>query len=84
LSSVFNRCTKKHNNDTKEHALDWDIFLAPHHCSWSFFNDTPQEENTTPVNSLLEVLHYGRSNAKVVASSKVIKNNTDNPPSLSG
>src|SRR5690606_12525829 len=34
--------TKKYKN---EHALKWDLFLSPHHCSWSFFNDRPQEEN---------------------------------------
>ncbi len=70
--------TKKHEN---EHALKWDIFQATHHCSWTFFNDTPQKDNTEPVATSLEVLDYKRGTAKVVASSKEIEDNDDNPPS---
>lgn len=69
--------TKKHNN---EEALYWDVFLAPHHCSWTFFNDTPQKANNTPVSTALEVLNYARKGAWVVASSKKIVNDDDNPP----
>jgi len=72
--------TKKYKNDTKEKALTWDLFLAPHHCSWSFFNDTPQKDHPDPVKTSLEVLDYKRGVAKVIASSKEIKNNDDNPP----
>lgn len=28
--------TKKYKNNTNEQALKWDLFLAPHHCSWTF------------------------------------------------
>jgi len=69
--------TKKYKN---EHALYWDLFLSPHHCSWSFFNDRPQEDNPTPKETSLEVLEYSRSNGKVIASSKKIVDDDDNPP----
>lgn len=72
--------TKKYNNHKKEQALDWDLFLAPHHSSWSFFNDTPQEENSKPKETSLEVLNYKRINGKVIASSKKIVDDDDNPP----
>ena len=72
--------TKKYKNDIKEKALNWDLFLACHHCSWTFFNDTKQEEHPIPIETSLEMLGYGRKGAKVIASSKVIINNTDNPP----
>jgi hypothetical protein len=72
--------TKKYKKDVSERALDWDLFLAPHHCSWSYFNDTPQKDFPTPVDSSLEILDYARKGAKVIASCKVIKNNDDNPP----
>lgn len=72
--------TKKKKNHETQRALDWDLFLAPHHCSWSFFNDTPQSENPTPVATSLEVLDFHRVNAKVIASSKEILNNDKNPP----
>jgi hypothetical protein len=60
--------------------LEWDLMLAPHHCSWSFFNDTPQEENTEPQGTSLEVLRQGREGAVVVASCKPIKKSDSNPP----
>jgi len=72
--------TKKHKNDTKEKALNWDLFLSCHHCSWTFFNDTPQKDHPEPVKTSLEVLDYKRNQAKVIASCKEIKNNEDNPP----
>lgn len=72
--------TKKYKNDINEQALKWDLFLAPHHCSWTFFNDTPQSENTEPKKTSLEVLDNKRSGARVIASSKKIVNDDDNPP----
>lgn len=69
--------TKKYKN---EKALEWDLFLAPHHCSWSFFNDRPQADNPKPVETSLEVLDYSRKGAIVIASSKKIIDNDDNPP----
>lgn len=72
--------TKKYKNDTNEQALKWDLFLAPHHCSWTFFNDTPQSENIEPKKTSLEVLDNKRSGARVISSSKKIVNDDDNPP----
>lgn len=72
--------TKKHGNDTKEQALNWDLFMACHHCSWTFFNNTPYDENKEPAKTSLKVLDNKRNNAKVIASCKEIKNDDDNPP----
>ena len=72
--------TKRYKNDVKEQALKWDLFLSPHHCSWSFFNETPQNDNPTPVSTSLDILDCKRANAKVIASSKEIIDNEDNPP----
>lgn len=72
--------TRKYNNQLNHKALNWDIFLAPHHCSWTFFNDTPREENVEPKESSLAILDYKRTGGIVIASSKKIINNEDNPP----
>jgi hypothetical protein len=69
--------TKRHNN---EEALKWDVLIAPHHCSWSFFNDRPQEANPEPTATSLEVLDCARDGAWIVSSSKKILDDTDNPP----
>lgn len=69
--------SEEHGNES---ALEWDIFLSPHHCSWSYFNDVPYKDNKTPEDYSLEILDYKEQGAKVIASSKEIKDNEDNPP----
>lgn len=69
--------SKKHNNEDK---LKWDLFLAPHHCSWTFFNDTPYKDNKMPKDYALEFLDYRNENAHIVASSAKIINDDNNPP----
>lgn len=71
------RISEKNNNQDK---LKWDIFLSPHHCSWTFFNDTPYKHNTVPRDYILEFLDYKQNNAYVVASSVKIEDNDNNPP----
>ncbi|MEJ7737040.1 MAG: hypothetical protein WKF97_06400 [Chitinophagaceae bacterium] len=73
--------TKKYGKDKSEDALQWDIFLSPHHCSWSFFNDRPQEEHVDPKKTSLEVLNYKRGeSAKLIASCRKIVAEKPNPP----
>ncbi len=71
------RKSEAHNNEDR---LKWDIFLSPHHCSWSFFNDRPYEDNKEPKDYSLELLDYKETNAYVVASSVKIEDNDNNPP----
>jgi hypothetical protein len=66
---------------SKNEDLRWDLFLAPHHCSWSFFNETPYEDHKTPKSSSLEILDKKRKGAIVVASCKPVRKDDDNPPS---
>ena len=73
---------KSEGNNHKE-KLKWDIFLAPHHCSWTYFNDVPfdaKDENKTPKNSSLKILDYREGAGKVVASCKVVRSSDKNPP----
>lgn len=73
--------TKKSGKDSSESALEWDIFLSPHHCSWSFFNDRPQADNPDPKQTSLDVLDYKRGTSpKIIASCKKIVAAKPNPP----
>ena len=65
---------------SKEDTLKWDIFMAPHHCSWSFFNETPYDDDDKPSKSSLEFLNKRCSGGIIVASCKPIKDDDDNPP----
>lgn len=71
------RKSEKHGNEDR---LKWDIFLSPHHCSWSFFNDRPYEDNKEPKDYSLEFLDYKQTNGYIVASCVKIENNDNNPP----
>jgi len=63
-----------------EKNLKWDIFMAPHHCSWTFFSEKPYKENKIPSESSLEILNKKHHGALVVCSCKPIKKDDDNPP----
>jgi hypothetical protein len=69
--------TERYGNNITEKALDWDLFMAPHHCSWTFFNDTDKDD---VIETSLKALDYAKTGAFVIASSKTIVNNDDNPP----
>ena len=67
------------DNNTDEERLKWNIFLAPHHCSWSFFNEsTNKKEIKQSAETILnkQIGDY----AHIVASSNEIKNDDNNPP----
>ena len=72
--------SKAHGNDDK---LDFDIFMAPHHCSWTYFNDVPYKKGETdePVESSKDLIKdHKMTGAVIIASSKQIKDDDDNPP----
>lgn len=77
---IWEKVLRKSENNDNEDRLEWDIFVAPHHCSWTFFNDTPYDDNKTANGSSLELLDYKNTNAYVVASSVKIENDDNNPP----
>ena len=77
---VFEQILEKSKKNNNEDKLEWDLFLAPHHCSWSFFNDRPYEKNTEPKDYSLEFLDYRNTGAHIIASSKKIENKKPNPP----
>lgn len=80
-AKIWEVSTKKSNNN--EDKLEWDLFLAPHHCSWTYFNDVPydaKDENKTPKETSLKILDKRIGKGKIIASCKKIKNNDDNPP----
>ena len=57
--------------------LEWNLFEAPHHCSYTFFADDREDD---PEESSLNFLDNRVGNGYIVSSSKTIKKNSDNPP----
>ena len=64
---------------SSEENLKWDLLLAPHHCSWTFFSETSSADND-PSETVLKFLGKARKGALVIASSKPILDDDDNPP----
>lgn len=77
--SILDKTLDNSNAD----KLKWDIFMSPHHCSWTFFNNVPyddNEDNKTPKESSLEILDYKEGSGKIIGSCKVVRNSDQNPP----
>src|SRR5437762_9341727 len=51
-AAIWSKILRRSDKDT----LQWDLFLAPHHCSWSFFSELPYKENKIPADDSLEIL----------------------------
>ena len=60
-----------------DNNLKWDLLEAPHHCSYKFFADDREDD---PNQKSLDFLEKRESNSFVISSSKVVKQNSDNPP----
>ncbi|OPY48441.1 MAG: hypothetical protein A4E48_02744 [Methanosaeta sp. PtaU1.Bin060] len=65
---------------SEEGDLQWDLFLAPHHCSWTFFSEIDYKDDPNPRKESLELLTNKRKGAIVIASCKPVKDDDDNPP----
>ena len=60
--------------------LEFDILLAPHHCSWHSVS-TEDADGGNPDKEIEDFLEKSKDKAFIIASSKMIKRNNDNPPS---
>lgn len=71
------------DNNMDDSRLKWDIFLAPHHCSWTFFNASSNKEEVMP--SADEIMKKQLNDkVYVIASSNEIKDDDKNPPCYQG
>lgn len=83
---IWEQILKKSEANGNNAALKYNIFLAPHHCSWTFFNDVPYEateSNKIPKDNSLKMLDYALTDAFIIASSRRIINEKPNPPHYS-
>jgi hypothetical protein len=69
-------------NEKTPENLEWDLLLAPHHCSWYFFSEQAYDKDVEPTEASSKVLDLHREGAVVIASSKPVVNNDDDPPSF--
>jgi hypothetical protein len=65
--------------------LEYDVLLAPHHCSWrslsyDSWSDLGEKANISP--AARKALGQARAGALIIASSKPISDNDSDPPSI--
>ncbi len=67
------------DNNNEDDRLKWNIFLAPHHCSWSFFNEPDNKKEILQTAEIILCQQLGNS-AHIIASSNEIRDDGNNPP----
>lgn len=66
-------------NNKSADTLNWNLFEAPHHCSWTFFNDSSKKDEVQDAS--IKVLEKQLGNdAYIVTSSEEIKDDDDKVP----
>lgn len=68
------------DNNQDDANLQWHIFLSPHHCSWTFFNDTNKKDEVCESAEEILARQIG-DRSYIIASSKEIKEEDQDPPS---
>ena len=64
----------------EDENLHWNLFEAPHHCSWTFFSDDRERGDMNQAS--IDFLDMREENAFIVSSSKYISHMDSNPPCL--
>jgi hypothetical protein len=77
--AIWERVWKANVNFTD--LLEYDILLAPHHCSWGVLSESATTDDDAEVNqNARSALNQKRHGARIISSSKPIKNDDNNPP----
>jgi hypothetical protein len=69
--------------DKSKSELEYDILVAPHHCSWHSLSYDSQSKDDDPqvCEDAKNALNQAKTGACIVSQSKAIKNNDEDPPS---
>jgi len=79
---VWERLWEKHNNS---HNLEYDLLLAPHHCSWrslshDSWSELGEEVKVSP--KALQALSQAKRGASIISSSKAVSEEDSDPPCI--
>lgn len=77
--AIWKKLWEKYEDDTD--ALEYDLLLTPHHCSWGVISSEPYDKGQgKPDADALNALGVIRAAGTIVSSSKTIENDDDDPP----
>lgn len=80
---IWERLWEKHSGNVS--VLEYDVLLAPHHCSWhSLSHDSwsALKEEVVASNSARLALSQALAGARIISSSKTIKDDDNDPPCI--
>ncbi|UYW28314.1 metallohydrolase [Methylorubrum extorquens] len=72
-------------NKGRKHVLEYDVLIAPHHCSWrslSWYSWSDYGQDAEVSDAARAALGQARSGAEIIASSKKVKDDHDDPPCI--
>lgn len=72
-------------NKSRKHVLEYDVLIAPHHCSWhslSWDSWSDFGEDVEVSGNARDALGQARPGAEVLASSKPVKDDANDPPCI--
>ncbi|KQO68765.1 metallohydrolase [Methylobacterium sp. Leaf87] len=72
-------------NKSRKHVLEYNVLIAPHHCSWrslSWDSWSDYGEGAEVSEDARSALGQARSGAEVLASSKKVVDDADDPPCI--
>lgn len=67
------------DNNVDDSRLEWNLFMTPHHCSWTFFNDSNNKGEVMPSAEII-LSKQLNNNSYIIASSVKILDDDNNPP----
>ena len=67
------------DNTADDSRLAWNLFMTPHHCSWTFFNDSKKKDEVLPSAETI-LSKQLKDNSFIIASSVKIIDDDNNPP----
>lgn len=77
--AIWKKLWDKYKKDKS--ALEYDLMLAPHHCSWGVISSEPYDGGKGKADQeALDALGVIRSGGTIVSSSKTIEDDDDDPP----
>ncbi len=78
-AAIWKKLWSKYKKD--KGALEYDLMLTPHHCSWSVISSEAYDGGKgKPDQDALNALGEIRSGGTIVSSSKTIEDDDDDPP----
>ena len=74
-ASIWEKVYERSESNNNLDKLGWDIFLTPHHSSYTFFEESREDARDNPKETSLNLLKAGARGCYIISSSRKIREN---------